>query len=91
MSGLVLHMGMLSLLKGQIYGSIPLSSCILFCIVKSVQIALSCLLVLESEVSDREMVVSGLLLPSCLVAGRSSSIGWSSLSLGVHAHVGCYV
>jgi len=32
--------------EGRAFGSIPLSSCILFCIVGVVQIALSCLLVL---------------------------------------------
>jgi len=50
MSILVCHMGMLGLLKGRIFGSIPLDSCILFCIVEVVQIALSCLRVLGSEV-----------------------------------------
>jgi len=43
-------MGMLGLLEGQIYDSIPLSSYVLFCIVEGVQKALSCLLVLESGV-----------------------------------------
>jgi len=43
-------MGRLGLLKGQIFGSIFLSSHVLFYIVEVIQIALSCLLALESEV-----------------------------------------
>jgi len=67
-------MGRLGLLKGQIFSSIPLSSYILFCIVKVVQIALFCLLVLGSKVYSIEIVVSSLLLPSYLVVERSFSI-----------------
>jgi len=77
-SVLILYMGMLGLLRGRIFGSIPLSSCVLFCIVE-VQIALSCLLdccgiqiqnsLLPASSRCRVMVVSGLLLPSCLVVG----------------------
>ena len=43
-------MGRLGLLKKQIFSSIPLSNYVLFCIVEVIQIALSCLLALESKI-----------------------------------------
>jgi len=57
-------MGMLGLLRGRIFGSIPLSSCVLFCIVE-VQIALSCLLVLGVGWRDGGIRFSVAQLPCC--------------------------